>query len=131
MIRSPEGAVMDKAQLQQAFEARGIRRVKVGGFDTDGVLRGKYISLEKLWSALDKGFGFCDVIFGWVVSDAMYDNAQVTGWHTGYPDTLAKIDPSTFHVLPSEPSTAHLLVDFWRDRSTPHPACPRNLLKSV
>lgn len=122
---------MDKAQLQQAFEARGIRRVKVGGFDTDGVLRGKYISLEKLWSALDKGFGFCDVIFGWDVNDAMYDNAQVTGWHTGYPDTLAKIDPDSFQVLPSEPSTAHLLVDFWRDRTNPHPACPRNLLKSV
>jgi glutamine synthetase len=122
---------MDKSELKEAFEQRGIRRVKVGGFDIDGLLRGKYISPEKLWSALDKGFGFCDVIFGWDVSDVLYDNAKLTGWHTGYPDTLAKIDLSTFRVLPSEPGTAHLLCDFWRDTATPHPACPRNLLKTV
>ncbi len=122
---------MDKSELKEAFEQRGIRRVKVGGFDLDGVLRGKYISADKLWSALDKGFGFCDVIFGWDVSDVLYDNAKLTGWHTGYPDTLAKIDLSSFRVLPSEPGTAHLLCDFWQDTATPHPACPRNLLKTV
>jgi glutamine synthetase len=122
---------MDKKQLKEAFEQRGIRRVKVGGFDIDGVLRGKYISLEKLWSVIDKGFGFCDVIFGWDINDTLYDNSQLTGWHTGYPDTLAKLDPSTFRVLPSEPGTAHLLADFWQDERTPHPACPRNLLKNV
>ena len=27
---------MDKKQLKEAFEQRGIRRVKVGGFDIDG-----------------------------------------------------------------------------------------------
>ena len=62
---------MDKATLQEAFEKHGIRRVKVGGFDIDGVLRGKYISLTKFWSAVDKGFGFCDVIFGWDIEDAL------------------------------------------------------------
>jgi len=122
---------MDKHELQVAFEQRGIRRVKLGGFDVDGLLRGKYISLDKFWSALDKGFGFCDVIFGWDSADALYDNAELTGWHTGYPDTLAKIDLSSFRVLPSEPNTAHFLIDFWQDPATPHPACPRNLLKTV
>ena len=122
---------MDSKQLGEAFEQHGIRRVKLGGFDIDGVLRGKYVALDKFWSALDKGLGFCDVIFGWDINDALYDNARLTGWHTGYPDTLAKIDPSTFRVLPSEPGTAHLLLDFWQDANTPHPACPRNLCKSV
>ena len=122
---------MDKTELAQAFEQRGIRRVKIGGFDLDGVLRGKYVSFEKLWSAIDKGFGFCDVIFGWDIADVLYDNAKLTGWHTGYPDTLAKLDLDTFRVLPSEPQTAHLLCDFWQDHTTPHPACPRNLLKTV
>lgn len=122
---------MDEQQIKQDFDKRGIRRVKVGGFDIDGVLRGKYISIDKFWSAVEKGFGFCDVIFGWDAADALYDNAELTGWHTGYPDTLAKIDLSTYRVLPSEPSTAHFLADFWTDASTPHPACPRNLLKTV
>jgi glutamine synthetase len=122
---------MEKAQLAQDFERRGIRRVKVGGFDLDGLLRGKYIALDKFWSAVEKGFGFCDVIFGWDAADALYDNAELTGWHTGYPDTLAKIDLSTYRVLPSEPNTAHFLLDFWTDPNTPHPACPRNLLKTM
>ena len=101
---------MDKATLQKAFEERAIRRVKVGGFDIDGVLRGKYISLEKFWSSVDKGFGFCDVIFGWDIEDALYDRSSVTGWESGFPDALAKIDLETFRVLPSEPHVAHFLV---------------------
>ena len=84
---------MDTQALKEAFAQRGIRKVKVGGFDIDGVLRGKYISLEKFWSAVEKGFGFCDVIFGWDIADELYDNAKVTGWHTGYPDAHARLDP--------------------------------------
>ncbi len=121
---------MDAAQLKDLFAERGIRKVKVGGFDVDGLLRGKLISLEKFWSSVEKGFGFCDVIFGWDIGDVLYDNATVTGWATGYPDALAKIDLSTFRVLPYEPDTACFLVDFYRaDDQKPHPACPRNLLK--
>ena len=122
---------MNVGELKNELERRGIKRAKVGGFDIDGVLRGKYISLEKLWSAIEKGFGFCDVIFGWDVGDVLYDNAKVTGWHTGYPDVHAKLDLDSFRVLPSEPTTAHLLCDFWIDPATVHPACPRNLLKTV
>ena len=52
---------MDAKQLKEAFEKHGIRRVKVGGFDVDGVLRGKYVSLDKFWGALEEAIGFCDV----------------------------------------------------------------------
>ncbi len=123
---------MDVAELRRAFEERGIQKVKLGGFDVDGILRGKYVSLEKFWSAAEKGFGFCDVIFGWDIGDQLYDNASVTGWHSGYPDAQAKIDLSTFRVLPYEPDTACFLVDFYLpDAKHPHPACPRNLLKRI
>ncbi len=122
---------MDGDALREELEARGIRKAKVGGFDVDGILRGKLISLEKLFSAVEKGFGFCDVVFGWDVADNLYDNATVTGWSTGYPDALAKIDLSTFRVHPHEPDTAHFLVDFHTPDGKPHPACPRSLLKRV
>lgn len=122
---------MDGKELRAVFEARGIRRVKVGGFDVDGILRGKYLSLEKFWGALEDPIGFCDVVFGWDAADALYDNAQVTGWHTGYPDTRARIDPDTFRVLPWEPDTAAFLLDFVTDDGAPHPACPRGVLKRV
>ncbi len=122
---------MDAQQVRALFEERGIRKVKVGGFDVDGLLRGKLISLEKFWGAVEKGFGFCDVIFGWDIADQLYDNVAVTGWDSGYPDALAKIDLSTFRVLPYEPDTACFLVDFYTQQGKPHPACPRNLLKRV
>ncbi|HLK39076.1 MAG TPA: glutamine synthetase family protein [Polyangiaceae bacterium] len=120
---------MDEKQLRDAFEAQGIRRVKVGGYDVDGVLRGKYLSLDKFWGALAEPIGFCDVIFGWDAADVLYDNATLTGWHTGYPDVLARIDPSTFRVLPWEPDTAAFLLDFLQKDGAPHPACPRGLLR--
>jgi glutamine synthetase len=119
------------AQLKSKLEQRGIKKVKVGGFDVDGVLRGKYMALDKFWSVLDEGMGFCDVIFGWDIADALYDNAKVTGWQTGYPDTRARIDVETFRVLPWEPDTATFLIDFVQDDGSAHPACPRSLLKRV
>ena len=45
----------------------------------DGVLRGKYMGVEKFMAALDKGFGFCDVILGWDSNDQLYDNTTFTG----------------------------------------------------
>ena len=123
---------MDVAALKTRFDQLGIKKVKVGGFDIDGVLRGKYVALDKFWSVLEPGFGFCDVIFGWDISDVLYDNAKVTGWHSGYPDTHALIDPQSFRVLPAEPDTAAFLVDFVEKDGAAfraHPACPRSLLK--
>jgi glutamine synthetase len=122
---------MDAATLKKQFEEKKIRKVKVGGFDVDGVLRGKYVSLDKFWSAVEGGFGFCDVIFGWDIGDVLYDNAKVTGWATGYPDAHARIDLSTFRVLPAEPDTAAFLADFVNEDGTPNPVCPRSLFKRV
>jgi glutamine synthetase len=122
---------MDAKQLREAFETHGIRRVKVGGHDVDGILRGKYLALDKFWAALEDPIGFCDVIFGWDAADALYDNARLTGWHTGYPDARARIDPSTFRVLPWEPDTAAFLLDFEQEDGASHPACPRGVLKRV
>jgi glutamine synthetase len=115
----------------QRLETEGVRWAKIGGFDIDGVLRGKYVSLEKLRSALEKGFGFCDVIFGWDMADVLYDNAKVTGWHTGYPDAHAVLDPSTLRRIPWEPGVAAILCDFRDSTGADHPGCPRSLLKRI
>ena len=118
-------------EMKQLFATHHIEKVKVGGFDVDGVLRGKYISVEKFTSAAAAGLGFCDVIFGWDTSDALYDNVRVTGWHTGYPDGVARIDLSSFHVLPWEPNTAFFLVDFFNKDGTPLAVSPRQVLSRV
>jgi glutamine synthetase len=100
-------------------------KVKVAIADIDGVLRGKYLHKEKFLSAARDGFGFCNVVFGWDSSDTCYDNSKYTGWHTGYPDALARIDLSTGRTVPWDDGVPFFLADFDLD------VCPRNLLKRV
>ena len=98
--------------------------------DIDGVLRGKMISKDKLLKALKNKTGFCNVIFGWDVADVVYDNATLSGWHTGYPDAMATIDVNTLRNLPWNDNTPFFLADFSEDKSISS-ACPRTLLKTV
>ena len=87
-------------------------KIKVAITDIDGVLRGKLMRKDKFLSAVEGGFGFCDVVFGWDSSDVAYDNATYTGWHTGYPDAQARIDLSTFRLVPWEDDVPFFLADF-------------------
>ena len=121
----------DLEALRREFAARKIDTVKLGGFDVDGIFRGKYVSLEKFFSAAEGGLGFCDVIFGWDSGDALYDNARITGWHTGYPDAKAAIDLASYRCIPWEPGTAGFLLDYLTTDGEPHPASPRALLRRV
>jgi glutamine synthetase len=121
----------DVAALERWLAERGVRKAKVGGFDVDGVWRGKYISLEKLLSAVKGGLGFCDVVFGWDVADELLDNTRVTGWHTGYPDLQARVDASSARVIPWEPDTAAFLLDFVGPDGAPFGPSPRQLLQRV
>ncbi len=106
-------------------------KVKVAVIDIDGILRGKVIHRDKFLSVKDKGFGFCDVVFGWDAGDIAYDNTTYTGWHTGYPDANAKIDLTTFRKIPWENDLPFFLADFVHEDETPSHVCPRNLLKKI
>ena len=68
--------VTSLAELDAWIEREGIRFFKIGVFDIDGVMRGKYVDRAKLDSAVDKGFGFCDVVLGWDLHDQLYDRAS-------------------------------------------------------
>ena len=119
------------ASTLEALRASQDTRVKVAVTDVDGVLRGKYMEKEKLLSSLEDGFGFCNVVFGWDSSDVCYDNATYTGWHSGYPDATARVDPATLRRIPWEGGTPLLLADFVDAQGAPLAVCPRQLLKRV
>ena len=87
---------MNKKEIIALLKAQKHEKIKVTIIDIDGVARGKFMSKNKFISALESEFGFCQVVFGWDMNDACYDNVKVTGWHTGYGDMEAKIDPSTY-----------------------------------
>lgn len=118
-------------EIREQFQKAEIRRVKLGAFDMDATLRGKYISLEKFWPAAEAELGFCDVIFGWDVGDLLYDNGQFTGWHTGYPDARCRINLNTLRMIPWEPRTAFFLLDFVTAEGWPLPIAPRQVFERV
>ncbi|MFO0205878.1 MAG: glutamine synthetase family protein [Betaproteobacteria bacterium] len=106
-------------------------RVKVAVSDIDGVLRGKYLNKEKFFAAAESGFGFCDVVFGWDMMDACYDNTQVTGWHRGFPDALVRLDLDTYRTVPWDDQVPFVLGEFVTADGGPYPVCPRQVLRRV
>ncbi|HXH75995.1 MAG TPA: hypothetical protein VNJ08_13575 [Bacteriovoracaceae bacterium] len=116
---------LSKEQIIAEVKTSPNPKVKVAITDIDGVLRGKYIHKDKFLSAVEGGFGFCNVIFGWDINDLAYDNCKYTGWHSGYPDAVASLDLQTYRKVPWDNDVPFFLGDFNLD------ICPRNLLKKV
>ncbi|MBE7637243.1 glutamine synthetase [Sneathiella sp. P13V-1] len=120
--------VKSVSDAKAIVEERGLEYVKVGIFDIDGVMRGKYLSKKKFFGILDDGFGFCDVVLGWDVDDQLYDKESYTGWKSGYPD--AKVVPviDTCRDLPLEGDMLLFILEF-ADRA--EAVCPRGTLRRI
>jgi glutamine synthetase len=122
---------MTNAEIIQYVKEHPSGKVKIAFTDIDGVLRGKYISVDKFLSVIDTNTGFCDVIFGWDAGDVAYNNVQYTGWHSGYPDCPAKLDVCTFRKIPWENNIPFFLGELIDKNGDPSYVCPRQLLKKV
>jgi glutamine synthetase len=120
--------VRTSAQARAIVEERGLQHLKVGLFDNDGILRGKYLEREKFFAALDKGMGVCDVVLGWDSNDQQYDNVTFTGWHTAFPDAPVRLRPETCRSLPLEGSMLLFLGEF---AGNAEQVCPRATLRRV
>src|SRR6266567_2804864 len=118
--------VKTPADARKIVEERRLSHVKLGVFDIDGVLRGKYLGREKFFSALDSGFGFCDVVLGWDSNDQLYDNVSFTGWHTAYPDAPVRVLPDSCRPVPFEGDMVMFLGEFAEGAET---VCPRATLR--
>lgn len=107
------------------------KRIKVAVSDIDGVLRGKYLHRDKFLSAVESGFGFCNVVLGWDMNDACYDNTTWTGWHTGFPDATVRIDLASHRRVPWDGGVPFFLGDFVEASGAANPVCPRQACKRV
>lgn len=106
-------------------------KIQVAITDIDGILRGKIMHANKFISAIESGFGFCDVAFGWDMADVAYNNVTYTGWHTGYPDAPVKLDLDTFRTKQWDNNLPFMLGDVWANNEQIAAVCPRNLLKKI
>jgi len=123
--------LQDQASVLEEIRESGVGKVKVAAADIDGVLRGKYMHRDKFLSAVEGGFGFCDVVFGWDIDDRPYDNAYMTGWHLGFPDAPVRIDLATYRRVPWDGNVPFFLGNFVKADGQPYPLCPRQVLKRV
>ena len=123
--------LQDQASALEEIRESGVGKVKVAAADIDGVLRGKYMHRDKFFSAVEGGFGFCDVVFGWDIDDQPYDNAYMTGWHLGFPDAPVRIDLATYRRVPWDGNVPFFLGNFVKADGQPYPLCPRQVLKRV
>jgi len=127
-------AVRDSSVLEKLKRSKSAK-VKLAVSDIDGILRGKYMAMEKFLGVAQPhphgGFGFCDVVFGWDSSDQCYDNTQVTGWQHGFPDSLARIDLDTAREVPWDNNVPFFLGEFVNPDGSPYPVCPRQTLRRV
>ena len=123
---------VDSQEIKLALQQNGAEYVKVAITDLDGVLRGKYMHVDKFLKSIESGYGFCDVIFGWDSSDALYEfkvsdeQNLFTGWHTGFPDQTVKILLDSKRTIPFEKNTPFFLSEL-KDGEV----CPRSVLKKV
>lgn len=126
-----ESVQITAEQALELLRESGQQKVKVAITDIDGVLRGKYIHARKFASALESGFGFCNVVLGWDAADVAYDNADYTGWHTGYPDAAVQLDLRSLRRVPWDEGVPFVLGDFVDAAGAGLPVCPRQLLRRV
>ena len=120
--------VQTAADIGRLITERGITHIKVGFFDLDGVMAGKYMSAAKFLAALESNYAFCDVVFGWDLNDQLFDNIKLSGWITGYADLEVRLLPELWRELPLEKNT--ILVP-GEVVGRMQPLCPRQILKNV
>ena len=114
-------------QKKKEYESKGVTKVKLGLTDIDGVVRGKYIGLDKFFSLLEVQGGFCDCVFGWDVNDELYQLGGYTGWQSGFPDTGYRLLADREIWLPGE-DCPYFIGEFVGPDGLDHPLCPRTKL---
>jgi glutamine synthetase len=112
------------------YQELGVRQVKLGLTDIDGVIRGKYVGLQKFAGLMHKQGGFCDCVFGWDLDDQLYDAGTYTGWHSGFPDTGYRLLVESERWL-AEEECPYFIAEFVQRDGSDHPLCPRTRLRTV
>jgi glutamine synthetase len=108
----------------------GIQTLRAGGVDIDGLWRAKSVAAEL--AATGKQLSLSDYVFGIDIHDQLYEpNGAFTGWKTGWPDILMRLDPSTLRRVPWEEGVATVICDYIGWDGSPVELSPRYLLQQA
>jgi glutamine synthetase len=132
------GGTPTASDILARLDAENISTVVLGGCDTHGVMRGKRVPIGQMAEILEHGMPLCDVF--WVMHIDESELVPRPDGHRGYfpterqgyPDILAKPDPSSLRIVPWHTDTALLVCDWYLpDGESMVPISPRSVLRQV
>ena len=91
--------VKSAEDARQIVEERNLDYVKIGFVNIDGIIRGKYISRVKFFSALEHGIHALRDLTSFGIDDDVVET-KTTGWHAGFADAPMRIVPETCRGVP-------------------------------
>lgn len=116
MVRTP-----DQEFVLRTVEERNVKFISLWFSDILGLLKSFSITPSELGEALEEGMGF--------------DGSSIQGFaRIQESDMIARPDPSTFQVLPPDPSrasTARMFCDIYLPDGTPFQGDPRYVLQKT
>lgn len=122
--------VSSAEDMRRIAEERGAKNVTIAMSDMNGLLRGKYISRDKLDSVLDNGWGMPPLILALDLDDIIMDAAEGLDGSDGYADVMARALPETCREIPWESPERNLLMlaEFAGDMEA---LCPRGVYRRM
>ena len=117
----------DLDDVREELERLGATRVRVEMPDTDGTLRGKYVSADKILAG--KGASVSDVYYTLTIADDVFEDSPLTGPDTGWPDVVGMPDWSTLRPVRWEHELAAVLADVHTKAGDPLGVDPRHALR--
>ncbi|HWI75331.1 MAG TPA: glutamine synthetase family protein [Baekduia sp.] len=125
------------AQLRRVVDERGLELVRLSFADQHGVLRGKTVTRDALWSALK---GTLTVPSSLLLKDTsgqsvypVFSRDAGIGMEQfgGAGDIVLVPDPSTFRILPWAPRTGWMLCDLHFPDGAPVPLSTRQIYRDT
>ena len=116
--------------LRHIVEERDAKNVTIAMTDTNGLLRGKYISRDKLFSVLEGGWGMPPMILALDFDDVIMEAPVIADGSDGYADAFARALPETCREIPWESPQRNLLV-LAEYTGEEEEICPRGVYRSI
>ena len=116
--------------LRHIVEERDAKNVTIAMTDTNGLLRGKYSSRDKLYSVLENGWGMPPLVLALDFDDVVMEAPQIADGSDGYVDTMTRALPETCREIPWETPGRNLLIlaEFAGEHEE---ICPRGIYRRI
>ena len=116
--------------MRRIVEERGAENVTIALSDMHGLLRGKYISRDKLFSVLENGWGMPPLVLALDFEDVIMAAPVISDGSDGYADTMTRALPETCREIPWESPRRNLLLLAEYAGET-EAICPRGIYRRI